>query len=157
MSEIVKHIDNLNINVSESGEVSRLNKNILRVYRHQTCRAGYKRVALASNGKRKNHSIHRLVAIAFIPNPLNKPEVNHIDGIKANNHVSNLEWATRSENILHAMTGISGKRPGVPIVMAERDNEIRRLNKEGMSIKELAGKYHISRPRIVNILKGRRR
>ena len=59
----------------------------------------YRRVSI--NGK--NIMVHRLVAKAFIPNPENKPQVNHIDGNKENNHVSNLEWVTGSENVLHAM------------------------------------------------------
>lgn len=64
---------------------------------------GYLVVNLSKNGKWKHHYIHRLVATAFIPNPKNKPTVNHIDGDKNNNRVSNLEWATYLENNLHAI------------------------------------------------------
>lgn len=52
---------------------------------------------------RKNQFIHRLLAQAFIPNPENKAHVNHLDGIKTNNHISNLEWATAQENSQHAV------------------------------------------------------
>jgi hypothetical protein len=62
---------------------------------------------LFKNGIRHNFQIHRLVAATYIDNPLNKPQVNHIDGNKSNNHVSNLEWVTQSENIRHAInTGL---------------------------------------------------
>lgn len=63
---------------------------------------GYLSVHLSKKGITKNLLIHRLVALAFIPNPEDKPEVNHIDGNKKNNCVSNLEWVTKSENDLHA-------------------------------------------------------
>lgn len=63
---------------------------------------GYLRCNIAQDGKFRLWLVHRLVAEAFIPNPGNKPEVNHIDGDKANNNVSNLEWVTREENIRHA-------------------------------------------------------
>lgn len=65
------------------------------------CR-GYDRVSIYNNGYRSDKLVHRLVAEAFIDNPLNKNEVNHIDGNKQNNTAINLEWCTRSENMKHA-------------------------------------------------------
>lgn len=63
------------------------------------------------NGKRVSAIIHRLVAMTYIPNPQNKSDVNHKDGNKDNNHVSNLEWKTHSENAQHAWdTGLQKKR-----------------------------------------------
>ncbi len=65
-------------------------------------RCGYLIVRLYKNGKQKQHYIHRLVAMAFIENPFDKEQVNHIDGDKTNNAVDNLEWVSREENINHA-------------------------------------------------------
>lgn len=63
---------------------------------------GYKRICLYCNdGKRRKILVHRLIALAFIPNPENKPQINHKDGNKLNNNISNLEWCTNQENIQH--------------------------------------------------------
>ena len=64
---------------------------------------GYYKVELYKDKKPKVFYVHRLVAISFIPNPENKKQINHIDGNKANNNVSNLEWCTASENQIHAI------------------------------------------------------
>lgn len=72
---------------------------------------GYYTVSLYRDGVSRDKRINRLVAEAFIPNPSNKPQVNHINGVKTNNHVTNLEWATCSENIKHAYdTGLRKTR-----------------------------------------------
>lgn len=62
----------------------------------------YKTVSLSKLNKKTTVSIHRITAVAFIPNPENKPCINHKNGIKTDNSISNLEWCTVSENTLHA-------------------------------------------------------
>lgn len=61
----------------------------------------YLHVTLYKNNERRKMDVHRLVALMLVPNPDNKPEVNHIDGNPFNNNVDNLEWCTRSENEMH--------------------------------------------------------
>ena len=74
---------------------------------------GYNTLSLQKNSKPRTNLAHRLVAQAFIPNLSNKATVNHIDGNKKNNHVSNLEWATQKENVIHSFNaGLVGCRKG---------------------------------------------
>lgn len=85
--------------IREDGQVtSRLG----RIIRPQLSGTGYWRVELWANGRGRKFLLHRLLAEAFIPNPEGKPQVNHIDGNKPNNSLSNLEWVTQSENQIHA-------------------------------------------------------
>lgn len=58
-------------------------------------------VNLHNDSIQKKYSVHRLVAKAFIPNPENKPQINHINGLKHDNRIENLEWCTHSENMIH--------------------------------------------------------
>ena len=111
MEEIWKDISNFEglYQVSNLGNVKRIlfknGKYEIKKDKIKTKRIdkyGYDTVALCKNGKQKNYLVHRLVALAFIPNLLNKPQVNHIDGNKQNNNVNNLEWCSNSENQLHA-------------------------------------------------------
>ncbi|ALA07692.1 hypothetical protein BC01_108 [Bacillus phage BC01] len=92
-----------NYAVSNLGNVKHSRKgNILKFYT-MPAPIGYYQVSLSCNGKTKKYLVHRLVALAFIPNPDNKREVNHKDGNKLNNYIDNLEWNTSKENQQHAM------------------------------------------------------
>ncbi len=89
--------------ISSLGRVKRLWKNGKSRINHPVVYWNkYKVAYLSKNSKRKAISLHRLVAVAFIPNPENKPFINHINGIKTDNRVVNLEWCTPSENTIHA-------------------------------------------------------
>lgn len=70
---------------------------------------GYYQISLYKNGKAENKFVHQLVAIAFIPNPQNKPTVNHRDGEKTNNNANNLEWATEKEQQYHSRNVLGNK------------------------------------------------
>lgn len=81
---------------------------------HGTHPEGYKTVNLCSNGICKTIRVHRLVAQAFIPNPNNLPQVNHINEVKSDNRVENLEWITNRGNVNHSANKKStSKYPGV--------------------------------------------
>lgn len=93
-----------NYEVSNYGRVRNW-KGYIKSLKHD--RYGYPTVDLYNNSKRTEKLVHRLVANAFIPNPENKPTVNHIDGDKMNNKIDNLEWNTHKENMQHAVrTGL---------------------------------------------------
>ena len=110
---------------------------------------GYKKVELCKDGKRKSFKVHRLVAQAFIPNPENKREVNHIDGNKHNNNVNNLEWVTSSENKLHAFE--------MHLNPTKRDLDeekiIRMYCEEKMSIHQIAKEFNVADCAIIRRLK----
>lgn len=119
-SEIWKDINGFEgcYQVSNTGKVRSLDREVKcnkgttiavgRILNQYVHHRGYFKVRLMKSNKGKNFSVHRLVCDAFIPNPENKPHVNHINGVKSDNIISNLEWCTHSENMQHAWdTGLS--------------------------------------------------
>lgn len=107
---------------------------------------GYCKVALYKNGARKYYKVHRLVAEAFIPNPNNKEQINHIDGNKLNNNVNNLEWNTRIENMNHArINGLCGNNTDSNYILLKDNN--------GKIISQYDGKTKLAN--IININSGK--
>jgi hypothetical protein len=111
-----------------------------------------------SNG---NYQVHRLVASAFIPNPENKPYVNHIDGDKTNNSINNLEWVTAIENAQHALlTGLTRqmkKNQGNVKYTNEECAEIIEAVNQGITYRE-AGKIHnMPYSTVAHLIRGSRR
>jgi len=124
------------------------------ILKHAIDNKGYCRVGLSIDGKLVTKKVHRLIAIAFIPNPENKPQVNHINGIKTDNRVENLEWVTPKENTRHA---INNKMCGYIKLDEQKVLEIRNLYKDGnYTHKQLALKYGVIRQTIGDIINKKR-
>ena len=140
--------------VSNLGRVKSLRRNIIvKPYMNHT---GYWMVNLWYNCKQDKRLISRLVAETFIPNPNDYPIINHIDGNKQNNHVSNLEWCTYSQNIKHAhdngLRKIYHKK-----ITDEQVKELIHFRKLGYSLSSLSCKYNISLSLTSMICNGKRR
>lgn len=125
-----------------------------------TDKLGYKRLHATNDaGDRSNLYVHRAVAMAFIPNPLNKPHINHKDSNPSNNHVDNLEWCTHAENMQHSAArgrkpGFKGEDNGHHKYSAELVRLVRRLYASGEYTQmDLKRKFGIPQPTVSVIVR----
>ena len=143
--------------VSSTGLVKRLQRAIYQtnngtIYKHLfkekirkqvIDRHGYLTVQLHKNKSVKHCTVHRLVALAFIPNPENKSTVNHKNGIKTDNRVENLEWNTHSENVQHSYkTGLKIQAKGLN---SKSSIPISQFTLDGTWIRDWANAYEVQR------------
>lgn len=124
--------------ISSHGRLKSVYKFASRILIQQKNESGYFIIKLRNDiGERHHLKIHRLVAIAFIYNEMGKPHVNHINGIKTDNRVENLEWVTMSENIRHAYkTGLRR--------IKLKSNDINDIYHSKERLKPLSLKYGVS-------------
>ena len=153
MKEIWKDVEDYEglYQVSNLGRVkSSYTNRILKGRKHTH---GYLMVNLYKNSNVSNKMIHRLVAQAFIPNPENKPQVNHVDEDKTNNVVSNIEWMTATENINHGTHNERmAKTKSIPIIAINiKTGE----SQEFYGTNECARQLDLNQGNITRVLKGR--
>ena len=124
-----------------------------------TDKDGYKYVILKNQGKRHKRFVHRIVLSCFVENEFNKPQVNHINGIRSDNRLENLEWVTAKENCIHSWKNgrkmskkaiensrinFSGEKNPKSKINYEIVTEIREDRKNGLLLKEISPKYGLS-------------
>lgn len=146
--------------ISSFGNIKSLHNNQVKDKGTFVTKCGYIRVELSKEGVNKKYPIHRLVAIAFLPNPENKPQVNHINGIKVCNYLTNLEWVTQSENQIHAIeTKLQKSAKGnvhynTHLTNSDIINIRNRYAYDNISQTKLAALYNITQSSIGEIIRG---
>lgn len=123
---------------------------------------GYMECTLGSlENRHARVKVHRIIAEQFVPNPLNLPEVNHIDYDRKNNNANNLEWITHQDNIKHSAkvghykNSKTGENNGRAKITWDIANSIRELYGDGHSIAEIARKYDLNDGLVGNVVHNR--
>jgi hypothetical protein len=144
-----------NYGISRDGEVISLRFN--RKLKPRKSKNGYFSVGLSKDCKPKNVTIHRLIAVYYIDNVNNYPQVNHINGIKTDNRVENLEWCTASQNLKHAFINkLRSNNTGENHPTSKlKELQVLEIRNSILSKKELSILYNVSYSTIRQIIKRR--
>lgn len=147
-----------NYEASTFGKIRSLKREGALILKQRFNTSGYLRINLIINKKHTATLVHRLVALAFLPNHDNKPQVNHKDSNRANNKLSNLEWCTPSENIQHAHNNgrvavRRGENHHCSVFTDSQVVEIKRRLNNGEGQSDLGREYGVSNKTIHNIHK----
>jgi len=121
---------------------------------------GYHQLCLSIDGKQKTMKVHRIVAICYLENKDNKPQVNHKNGIKTDNCVDNLEWATQSENMIHAdnngLRKIRGEMNKLAKLTTDSVRKIRKMHSSGnYTIASISRIFNVSESCISYVVKNK--
>lgn len=135
--------------VDTNGDFWRNKNYLIKKLRLDSDKNGYSIVSFYVNGKCIRKKAHRIVALAFVPNPENKPEVNHKNGIRSDNNASNLEWLTHKENMQHSFLYLN--RPRVLGLKGEQNpqsklsgSQILDIRNTKGTLKNIATKYNVT-------------
>lgn len=150
-----KQVQDFDYEINEEGIVRRISSK--RVKKPYLRKDGYVGIQLyKSKTEVLNFQLHRLIAIAFIPNPNNLPFINHMDSDRQNNKISNLEWCTKQENVIHGyISGFAsnrGSKNGFSKLSEQQVLEIRKKKTEGLTHQQLANMYNVSYGCITGII-----
>lgn len=132
---------------------------VLRLMRPKLNGDGYNDITVQLDRKRKIYKVHRLVAATFLGVYQQKMEVRHLDGVRTNNHASNLAWGTAKENAADRdshNTTARGERNGHSLLTESQVVEMRKLKRNGATAYELANRYQIGTRAVSDICKGKR-
>ena len=140
---------------SSNGNVYSLKRGKKKELSYNTHKDGYQMCHIYINGIKHDKLRHRIIAESFIPNPYNKTQINHIDGVKSNCMASNLEWVTQSENIKHAYDNGLMRKNALDIYNASLDEtdvlKIRKLILMGIKQREIASHFGVAEQLISRI------
>jgi len=150
MSKQIKDFENYYI--SEDGVVTNAKGKVMKLFKNPD---GYMCLCLYQDSKRSHKRVCRLVAESYIPNPENKPVVNHKNSIRDDDRTANLEWATVKENVVHGVENNIDARRWAAVITKDQAHQICELLQDGLRFKDVAELLDVPKETISHISRGR--